>query len=871
MHIEKHWYLICLSLILITNPVLAGGIKGMVTDEEGERLPFATIYVKELETGTSTNSDAYYELELPPGVYTVTYQYIGYESVTKKIDVGDTYQTLNVSLKTQTMVLEDVEIFAGKEDPAYTIMRKAIAKSKFHTQQLDAYKATVYIKGKGQLKDAPFFLRKELEKEGIKEGRVFITESVSQIEYQRPNTYSENVISIYSTGDDNNTSPNAYINGSFYEPEVAKSISPLSPKAFSYYRFEYEGTFQDRGYEVSKIRVIPRSRGDNVFEGFIQIVEDYWSIHSLDLTVSKLGIQFDIKQIYAPVKESVWLPVTHEFDVEGKVLGFAFEGEYLATVSDYEVTINPDLDLKVEVIDEKVEKELAKTLEDQFKDQEISEIQEVLTSGDEVTRKQFRKLLKAYEKVERKEQDDPDIIAYRTMKVDSLAYERDSAYWAGIRPVPLTEREIRGYEVTDSIAQVKKNESEGDTLNRKRNSGKFRIQDVLIGNRYKVGDKAYLKIFFPQVNYNTVEGFNVDYRLALSKTFNKKLWVSFGPTARYAFAREQLNGFFKTQLGIGKASKRHDIDLSIGRYISQLNAKDPIHPVVNSVMALFFERNYMKIYEKDFLALNYRKQLDRELKLFLDVDYEKRRPLFNNTSYRFFDAEGEGFTANFPAHESLTDTSFPVHEALVGAISLTYKPWQKYRMYNGRRISVDGTSPLFELMYKKGIPGIGSSDVDYDQVEVGVKHDFNIGVRGLVDFYLKAGMFLNNDKMFFVDRKHFMGNQTPFVTEEPVGTYRLLDYYFFSTNEAYFQANIHYQFRKLLLTRLPVIRIAGVRESVFTNYLANDLTSSYFEMGYGINYIFRIFRIEGVTSFEGGEFRDFGIRLGVATNLDDIF
>ena len=60
-----------------------------------------------------------------------------------------------------------VEVVAGEENPAYTIMRKAIAKSKYHLQQIDSYNATVYIKGSGRLKKAPFWIRRQLKKEGI--------------------------------------------------------------------------------------------------------------------------------------------------------------------------------------------------------------------------------------------------------------------------------------------------------------------------------------------------------------------------------------------------------------------------------------------------------------------------------------------------------------------------------------------------------------------------------------------------------------------------------------------------------------------------------------------------------------------------------
>ena len=53
-------------------------------------------------------------------------------------------------------MLQTVTVKAGNEDPAYTIMRKTIAKAQYHLQQLDSYSARVYIKGSGQLKDYPW-------------------------------------------------------------------------------------------------------------------------------------------------------------------------------------------------------------------------------------------------------------------------------------------------------------------------------------------------------------------------------------------------------------------------------------------------------------------------------------------------------------------------------------------------------------------------------------------------------------------------------------------------------------------------------------------------------------------------------------------
>jgi len=140
-------------------------------------------------------------------------------------------------------------------------------------------------------------------------------------------------------------------------------------------------------------------------------------------------------------------------------------------------------------------------------------------------------------------------------------------------------------------------------------------------------------------------------------------------------------------------------------------------------------------------------------------------------------------------------------------------------------------------------------------------------VRGKMDIALRAGAFLNNDKMYFTDYKHFLGNQTPFSTSDPVGSFRLLDYYRYSTSDKYFAGNVHYHFRKLLVTMIPMVRMMGIRENVFVNYLATPTAKNYTETGYSIDGILRIFRLEGAVSFLDGKYLDYGFRIGIATNI----
>jgi Family of unknown function (DUF5686)/CarboxypepD_reg-like domain len=861
-----------LLFLLLPSLSYAGGIRGFIKADDGTPLPYATIFVKQTGTGAATDLLGRYEVALTPGSYDVAFQYLGYETVIRKVEITTEFIDINIMLKIQVMVLQSVTVRAGKEDPAYTIMRKAIAKAKYHVQQIDFYTAKVYIKGKGKLTDYPWLAKKALEKEGITKDRLFISESVSEIKYTRPNKFEEKVIAVYTTGKDRNTSPNGYVFGSFYQPEIAETISPLSPKSFSYYRFEYLGSFKDQKYEISKIKVTPRSKGDNVFEGIIYIVEDWWSIHSLDFKTTKLGIDFKVKQIYNPIEEKAWLPISQQFNVDGKVFGFEFEYSYLATVKDYKIKLNSDLPEEMTVIDEKVAKEEAKVVKEKFS-KKGQQLQERLAEGKEVTNKELRQLVKEYEKQEQKQEKEPEVISENSYKVDSLAYKKDSTFWTDIRPAPLDKEEVRGYKKNDSISEIQRKRDEGDSLKPSKSKG-FQIWDVLIGDRYKINKTSDFQIHTPFGGFNTVEGVNLIYKVSYYKRWVKRdstdldkrpevKRLEITPVVRYAFSRDVFSGYLRTDY----RSKNTRLTLEGGKYIRQYNNQDPIHPIVNDITTLFLGDNLMKLYERDFVDLNYRQRVDEKYTIQTNLSWANRNELLNNSDYTFFKSNKDSYTLNAPVNNELLDTSFPANTALVGSIEIEARPWQKYRIRDGRKFRAENTSPLFTLNYRKGFNKMLGSDVDFDQLEIGVKHGFKIGIRGKLDVALNAGKFLNTNKLYFMDYRHFLGNRTPFVTTDPVGSFRLLDYYRYSTADQYFTASAHYHFRKFLVTRIPKVRLTGITENIFVDYLATPTSGNYTEVGYGIEGILRLFRLEAAASFQNGKYSDYGFRIGVATSL----
>jgi len=862
-------------LLATTASGFAGGVRGTIKGDDGTPLAYATIYVRQTESGAVSDPDGKYDVTLPPGQYDLVFHFLGFETQSHSVVVAETFVELNITLKAQVIQLQAVTIKAGKEDPAYTIMRKAIAKAKYHTQQIDKYTAKVYIKGKGQLKDYPWLAKKALEKEGITKDRVFIQESVSEITYTRPNKFDEKVIAVYTNGNSRNTSPNAYVFGSLYEPEIAETISPLSPKSFSYYRFTYEGTFKDRSYYVSKIKVTPRSRGDNVFDGTIYIVEDWWSIHSAELNVSKLGIKFHVKQIYNPIEDKAWLPVSQQFFVGGKIFGFEFVAEYLATVKDYKITLNPALPQEMTVIDETVQKEQAKEVEKKYS-KKGQQLQERLEAGKEVTRKELNQMVKEYEKSERKELKEPEVIEETSFKVDSLAYKKDSTFWAEMRPVQLTKEEVRGYVVNDSISEVQKRRQEGDSLKPSKSKG-FQPWDVLTGDTYKLGKTSDFQIHMPFGGYNTVEGWNIFYRMSFYKRWVKRdslkpdspprtSRLQISPIMRYAFSRKVFSGILRVDF----RNRNHRFTLEGGRYIHQYNGDEPIHHVVNTLTTLFLEDNLMKLYERQYIDFRWRDRISQYFTAYTQWTWSRRTELSNTSDITWVDYKEKDYTPNAPISQEYGSTSFQPHNAFVGVIGMEARPWQKFRIRNGNRQRVSNSSPLFTAEYRRGF-GALNSDVSFEMLELGVRQQLKFGIRGTLDVLIKGGTFFSGRRMFFMDYKHFLGNKTPFVTTDPVGSYRLLDYYAFSTHDKYFTANVHYHLRKFLITRIAYVRLAGITENIFVNYLASPTSNNYTELGYGLDGILRIFRLEFAASFQQGNYVANGFRIGIASNIGASF
>ena len=494
-------FLYCfLMLFTIISTSQAGGIRGRISNRSGEPLPYAGIVVKTSGDGTISNDEGRYEFALPVGKYDIIFQYLGFKTLTKSVVIGSEFQELNVILEEQALNLNEVKVDNKREDPAYTIMRKAIAKARFHQLQVRAYTAKVYSRSTALPTKIPYLVERRLKKEGVQEGKAIINESVAEILYRRPNNFKQHIISTRNSLDNSIPSPNEYILASLYSPEIAGTISPLSPKSFSYYKFEYEGYFEDRGQIINKIKVIPKAYGEGIFRGSLYIIDERWAIHSYDLETTNSGLDISAKQIFNPI-QNVWLPVNQQFRIKGSYLGFAGEFKYLVSLTYQKMDVDPGLKEDIVVKDPKFDEDISEKVRKKNLEKMIQEQKEFST-------KNLRKFTRDYDKELKKERkskgEDTRVVREDSIVIDTMANKRDSVYWETLRPIPLTNSEVQSYAMQDSIRIVKN----AAKINDHPDSTTFKPHHILVGNTYEFKNHNSLRFESPFLAfyYNTVEG-----------------------------------------------------------------------------------------------------------------------------------------------------------------------------------------------------------------------------------------------------------------------------------------------------------------------------------------------------------------------------
>ncbi len=857
-----------LLLVCIAQPISAQLVTGRIVDQAGKPVPYASAFVKTLHRGTTANNNGEFALPLPEGQHSIAFQYLGYKTLTHTVDLHNENIHLDVTLMPQEYMLPEVIVTAGDEDPAYYVMRKAIGMSQYYCNQVSAYTARIYLKGSGIANKIPFLIEKQFKKEGIEEGKSYVTETLSEISYTQGSPLQTKVISVRSSLPGSENSPMQFFALSLYN-DVEGYITPLSKDAFAVYKFKLEGTYLEGDHTIYKIRVTPKRKGNDLYSGLIFIRDGSWSLYSVQLKVTQKLFNATIRQQYLPVMPMVWMPLSHDYLVDVDMMGVKFTYQYLVTMSDYKVTLNPKLDhefyagLDVQAAPTLTNNQDGKVQQTIQKKTTLSEVEqqrvETLMTQNSLNNKEMRELNKLIRMEAVDKEKKPSLeIKSRTTQVDDSAALRTPQYWSQVRPVPLTVKESEGFAVVDSTAKDK------DTLKNKKQSLPSWI--LFGGAKRTIG--SHIKVNYPGLinpgilEFSTVDGFIYRQRIGFLFEKDEARAIQLDVQAGYAFSRERLNGeiAFKKLFA---PMHRGEFTLSGGRITDDFNHSGGVAPFINTINSLFFKTNLRKLYEKDFLKAAFQIDPVNGFELKTGVEWAQRSKLYNTSHFFLTNPYARGFTSNIP-DKILNDSSLADNaNAVIFGLQLKFTPMQYYRIVKGRKMTAHSAFPTFGLDWTMTHADARTATANTHRLEFSVKQSFDSRLWGRFEYLVNAGFFFGDDPVHFADYKHFNVISTHVGPYPRPDAFRGLEIYGRSTTKPCIETHLRYEHGRILVKRLPFLAGSLMRESLFVNHLAAGGQKPWIEIGYGLQQVFLLFNAEVFTGFEGGNYTNTGIRIAI--------
>lgn len=811
-------FIITFITLLILPISMYSQVKGQVTNLNNESLAYVNVFIENTYTGTTTNEAGIYELNISkPGNYTLVFQYLGYKTQKVTIDVSQFPFEQNILLEETQISLNEIVINA-EDNPANAIIRNAINNRKKNLEKINSFTANFYSRGLIKIKDAPEkILGVEVGDLGggldsTRSGIIYLSETVSKIQFLRPDKLKETITASKVSGNDSGFSFNnaSDVDYNFYNNTIElgnQIVSPIADFAFSHYNYKLEGTFYDEQQNlINKINVIPKRTKDRVFSGFIYIVEDQWTIFATELKIT--GEQARIPAVdvltisqnftYSTF-DNIWVLISQNIDFKYGLFGIKGDGRFTAVYSDYNF-------------------------------------------NNKLSKKDFNRELVSF--------------------IEN-ANKKDSAYWTMSRPVPLTSEEITDYVKKDSIQILKKSRPYLDSVDRAKN--RFKPFSALSGYTYQNSHKNTrigYNVPVLTTQFNTVQGYNAGANFFFTKGYDEfRKYFSANANLNYGFSDDRLRATGAITYKFNNISKAI-LSLSGGVTTEQFNSSQPISPLVNSVATLFFEENFMKIYDKSFLQLTYSEEIVNGIRLFGNMSYERRKALFNNTNQVVFNKPDKIFTSNNPLDPLAFGVApFDTHNIVKLNLAAQFNFGQNYLSYPRTKANIPNDKyPSLTVGFEQGL-GATNSDYNFQQIKVRLNQSFDVSNKGRFSYNMRGGKLFNAENIAFMDYQHFNGNQTHVgLNGTYTNVFNNLEYYRLSTNNSYFETHIEHNFNGYLLNQIPLLNKLGFSTVIGIHNLSTSDHQPYQEFTVGLDKIgwgkFRFIRIDYVRSYQGGFLND---------------
>ena len=684
--------------------------------------------------------------------------------------------------------------------------------------------------------------------EGIKEGQWYGNETISKV-YVGNLSQMIHEINYFKPYRKKSGAPSLFFWPDFYQDFLGtQCISPLNYDGFYYYNYSFLSDTLVDNQNCKQFLIQPKFKTDRLFKGKLTLSLDGWIVRwEGEVLSDDILYLIDLKNAYFNGK---WIPKQSNILVKGGLLGI--DGEFILNQN----IIGPveNWSMPPQIFSRPTnKKERLNISERTFDEVFVSQLIKNLHLG--LIRKW--KLRPTSDKI----------------SIDSVVYN----YLDIVPEKSELVDEIRESTVETSVASF-------DALRK----SPFNLSQFIFSKSFYFGQRKndfypfeiYYKSPVFDSNFNTAEGFVVNSAVVLRRRWAPYKYLELEALGRRSFGLNRNTGYLKLRY----KTDSFDLQLANGDYISQFNPDNTISPEMNSLATLLLKNNQMKIFRKEFWSLSLINRFSSRFYLKALIESSRQSQMDNTTGYYWVNYLGRTFSSNNPTNIENRKEGFDTHNSFVTQVQLAFRPFLSYSYVNSLRVSEWGSSPLVIFKYRAGWPNVFKSNISFQLMELSYIQNISLSPWVKTGFILNTGTFIGDKPVYFQDYKHFNGGLNLVQTGDMLATHRLVGYYqnlssganqrlninhyAYSTAGNYVEALSQFQFTNLWLKPLLGFKKAYVKELLIANaYYINNQNLFYNEIGYGLDGVMKVLRLEAIANFNNGQFNYVGLRLNINSRI----
>ncbi|MEJ2005924.1 MAG: DUF5686 family protein [Cyclobacteriaceae bacterium] len=430
-------------------------------------------------------------------------------------------------------------------------------------------------------------------------------------------------------------------------------------------------------------------------------------------------------------------------------------------------------------------------------------------------------------------------------------------YWDLQRHEPLSDTEKSVYQMIDTLRNIPIVRTYTDILK-------------VVVNGYKKVGKVDLGPYLSLYANNTVEGHRFHMGMRTNIDFSRK-WVLGGYLA-YGTRDEE----FKYRMFIERILDREHwttLRLAHGHEIDQvgLSVEDLIGNNIFLAATRFGRLN--RPYYQDYFRFSFEREVLKGFIPRISFTHKFYKPEFDFSFYTTESQQIDEIATNFTTSELNVQLRFAKDEL--------------YVQNDNERVSLGTLKwPIFTFQYTRGFNGLLGGDFDYNKVSLNIANDIKLGFLGTTSYSFTA------EKIFetipYPLLRNHVGNESLFYT---TAAFNLMNWSEFTSDQSV-SLRINHYFEGFLLNRIPLMKklkwrllatgnilYGSLRESNLNNLPALtvdgvptapigylDPDRPYIEIGYGIENIFKVIRLDFIhrlTYLENEDVSKFGVKVSL--------